>query len=45
MKITIELDGLALKALLALSLAVWCGLEDQPMLAGAVIAVTAAWKV
>lgn len=45
MKITIELDGVELKALLALSLAAWCALEGQPMMAGAVMALAAVWKV
>lgn len=43
MKITIELGDFALKALLALSLAAWCGLESQPV-AGAVMALAAVWK-
>jgi len=44
MKITIELDGVELKALLALSLAAWCVLEGQPMVAGAVMALAAVWN-
>lgn len=44
MKITIELEGVSLKALLALSLAAWCGLEGQPMVAGAVMVLAAVWK-
>lgn len=44
MKITIELDGVELKALLALSLAAWRALEGQPMVAGAVMALAAVWK-
>lgn len=44
MKITIELDGFALKALLALSLAAWCALEGQPMVVGAVMALAAVLK-
>lgn len=44
MKITIELEGFALKALLALSLAAWCGLEGQPMVTGAVMALAVVWK-
>jgi hypothetical protein len=44
MKITIELEGFALKALLALSLVAWLGLEGQPMVAGGVMALAAVWK-
>lgn len=43
MKITIELGDFALKALLALSLAAWCGLESQPV-AVAVMKLAAVWK-
>lgn len=41
MKITIELEGFVLKAVLALAIAAWCGWEGQPVVAGAMVALAA----
>jgi len=44
MKITIELENFAVKALLTLSLAVWCVWEGQPELAATAAGLIAALK-
>ncbi|MNV89830.1 hypothetical protein D3C71_1841610 [compost metagenome] len=41
MKITIELESFAVKALLALSVAVWCAWDGQPEVAATVAALVA----
>jgi len=44
MKITIELEGFAVKCLLALGLAAWCALKGQPEVAATAAALVAAFS-
>jgi len=44
MKITIELEKFAVKALLALSVSVWCAWDGQPDVASTVTALIAAMR-